>query len=162
MPWEAWLTFVVVLTVVIALVGELAGADVVLTSGLVVLIAAGEFTGSERLPTIEQGVAGLGNPGLATVGVLFVVVAGLTHTGAMQGMAGPLAGRSNSVRALQSRLMLPVAGLSAFLNNTPVVAMFLPVVEDLSKRTGVAASKLYLPMAYAATFGGVCTQGNRT
>ena len=157
MFWEAWLTLVVVVAVLIALVRELAGADAVLTSGVVVLVAAGEFSGSERLPAIEQAIAGLGNPGLVTVGVLFVVVAGLTHTGALQGMAGPLAGRSNSVRSLQSRLMVPVAGLSAFLNNTPVVAMFLPVVEDLSKRTGVAASKLYLPMAYAATFGGVCT-----
>ena len=55
------------------------------------------------------------------------------------------------------RLLTPVTVLSAFLNNTPVVAMFMPVVDDICKRSRINPSRLYLPMAYAATFGGVCT-----
>jgi di/tricarboxylate transporter len=50
-----------------------------------------------------------------------------------------------------------VAGLSAFLNNTPIVAMFMPVVDDLCKKTGISPSKLFLPLSYAAIFGGICT-----
>ncbi len=53
--------------------------------------------------------------------------------------------------------MLPVAAMSAFINNTPVVAMFMPVVNDWSRRAGIAASKLFIPLSYAAILGGVCT-----
>lgn len=157
MNWEAWLTLFVIAGVLVALVREWVGADAVLTSALVALVAAGKFTGSDRLPTIEQAVAGLGNPGLATVGLLFILAAALTHTRALHGLAAVVAGKSSSIRGVQLRLLTPTALISAFLNNTPVVAMFLPVVESLSKRVGIPGSKLYLPMAYAATFGGVCT-----
>jgi di/tricarboxylate transporter len=75
----------------------------------------------------------------------------------MERVARPLLGRPRSTRIAQARLMAPVVTLSAFLNNTPVVAMFMPVIGDLCKRTGLSPSKLYLPLAYAATFGGVCT-----
>lgn len=53
--------------------------------------------------------------------------------------------------------MLPVAGLSAFLNNTPVVAMFIPVILDWSRKLQMSASKLLIPLSYAAILGGVCT-----
>jgi di/tricarboxylate transporter len=58
---------------------------------------------------------------------------------------------------MQLRLMLPVTGLSAFLNNTPVVAMFIPVVTDWARRQQVSASKLLIPLSYASIFGGICT-----
>src|SRR5690606_38996358 len=54
-------------------------------------------------------------------------------------------------------LMLPVTVMSAFLNNTPVVAMLVPVVEDWGKRAGIAVSKLMIPLSYAAILGGMCT-----
>jgi di/tricarboxylate transporter len=57
----------------------------------------------------------------------------------------------------QLRLLTPVAALSGFLNNTPVVAALLPAVGDLSKRTGVGASRFLLPLSYAAMLGGMCT-----
>ena len=66
-------------------------------------------------------------------------------------------GQPKTVLSAQARIMSPVVLLSAFLNNTPIVAMFMPVVEDICKRARLAPSSLYLPMAYAATFGGVCT-----
>jgi len=91
------------------------------------------------------------------VAALFVVVAGLVQTGAMSMVTQPLLGHPKSIGIAQVRLLLPVAGLSAFLNNTPVVAMFMPVVDDLCKKAGISPSKLFLPLAYAATFGGVCT-----
>lgn len=157
MTWEAAVTMGVLAVLLAALIREWSGPDVLLAAAAIALAAIGEFAGSTRLPTIAETVAALGNPGLATVGVLFVVVAGLTHTRAMQRIAGGLIGAPRTPRAAQLRLLAPVVGLSAFLNNTPVVAMFLPVVDELSKRSRVAASQLYMPMAFAATFGGVCT-----
>ncbi|MGE3778898.1 MAG: SLC13 family permease [Pirellulaceae bacterium] len=88
---------------------------------------------------------------------LFVVVAGLTQTGAMSLVTHRLIGRPRTVAEAQLRILLPVCGLSAFLNNTPVVAMFMPVVNDVCKKARLSVSKLFLPMAYAATFGGTCT-----
>ncbi|NIR44141.1 MAG: SLC13 family permease, partial [Gemmatimonadetes bacterium] len=54
-------------------------------------------------------------------------------------------------------LILGVAAISAFINNTPVVMVFLPVVLSLSRSTGVPASKLLIPLSYASIFGGTCT-----
>lgn len=157
MTWEAWLTCASVTVMFIALVRNWAPADYVLVAVVTLLVAVGEILDSPKLPQASEAVAGLGNPGLVTVAVLFVVVAGLVQTGAMGLIAGPLLGHPRSVRSAQFRLIAPVVMLSSFLNNTPVVAMFLPVVDDICKRTRISPSKLYLPMAYAATFGGVCT-----
>jgi di/tricarboxylate transporter len=157
MPWEAWLTLTVILAVLVGLVRGDAGADVLLAAAVVFLVAIGELTGTARLLSIKDAAAGLGNTGLATVGVLFIVVAGLTHTRATSSLVGRFLGTPRSKRGAVARIMAPVMGLSAFLNNTPVVAMFLPVVDDFSKRAKVAPSLLYMPMAFAATFGGVCT-----
>ncbi len=157
MTWEAWLTLLTVVAVFVALLRNWAPTDVVMMAGLTLLVLAGELFGSKQLPRAAEAVAGLGNSGLITVALLFVVVAGLSQTGAMNLIAGPLLGRPKSVGSAQVRLLTPVMLLSAFLNNTPVVAMFMPVVEDICKRTRISPSKLYLPMAYAATFGGVCT-----
>ncbi|MGL4513360.1 MAG: SLC13 family permease [Lacipirellulaceae bacterium] len=157
MPWEAWLTLAVIFAVLVGLVRGDAGADALLAGAVVFLVAVGEFFGTDRLLSIKDAAAGLGNTGLATVGVLFIVVAGLTHTRATSRFVGPMLGNPKTTRGALARLMAPVIGMSAFLNNTPVVAMFLPVVDDYSKRTKVAPSLLYMPMAFAATFGGVCT-----
>ncbi|MCR9296942.1 MAG: SLC13 family permease [bacterium] len=156
MTWEAWLTGITVLGVFGALLRGLP-ADMVMAGAVTMLVAVGKVTGSSSLPDVGSAVAGLGNEGLVTVAVLFIVVAGLTQTGAMSLIASPLVGQPQSVVAAQLRLLAPVTLLSAFLNNTPVVAMFLPIVSEICKRTGISPSKLYLPIAYAATFGGVCT-----
>lgn len=157
MTWEAWLTVLVVIALLTALVRNWAPPDAVMLTALLSLVVIGEVTGSQLLPSAGEAVSGLGNSGLISVGVLFVVVAGLVQTGAMELVARPLLGHPQNEFTAQVRLMSPVLTLSAFLNNTPVVAMFMPVVEDICKRTRISPSKLYLPMAFAATFGGVCT-----
>jgi di/tricarboxylate transporter len=157
MTWEAWLTISTIVVLFVMLVRNWAPTDFLMVAALTLLIVVGTIADSDRLPRAAAAVVGLGNSGLVTVAVLFVVVAGLVQTGAMNLIAGWLIGRPQSVNGALIRLLTPVTILSAFLNNTPVVAMFMPVVEDICKRTGINPSKLYLPMAYVATFGGVCT-----
>ena len=157
MGWEAWFLCVVVLGILALLVRESLPADVILAGALAFIVAIGELTGTDLLPSISQAVAGMGNTGLITVGILFVVVAGLVQTGAMELVSAPFIGHPRTARAALIRLLAPVTTLSAFLNNTPVVAMFMPIIEDICKRTGISPSRLYMPMAYAATFGGCCT-----
>jgi di/tricarboxylate transporter len=132
------------------LIGTRLAPDVVLVGALTLLMLTGVLTPGEAL-------AGLGNPGLATVGVLYVVVAGLVDTGGIHLLGSRLLGRPRSVASAQIRLMLPVTGLSAFLNNTPVVAMLVPFVEDWCRRCRLPVSKLMIPLSYAAIFGGLTT-----
>jgi len=155
MPWEAWVSLVVVLLILFALARNLAGPDVVLVGGVLVLTLFNIV--SERFPSAREAAAAFGNEGLLTVGVLFVVAAGLTETGALGPLTNRLLGRPTSIAHAQLRLMVPVAGMSSFLNNTPVVAMFMPIVSDWCKRTGLSPSALFIPLSYAAVLGGVCT-----
>jgi di/tricarboxylate transporter len=148
--WEAWLTLSVVVLVVGVLALTRIAADLVLVGGVALLLAAGVITPAEAL-------SGLGNPGVITVAVLFVVVAGIRRTGAVGWIGSKLLGRPKSELAAQLRVMGPVAAMSAFLNNTPVVAMFIPAVTDWSRKLRLPASKLLIPLSYAAILGGSCT-----
>ncbi len=157
MPWEAWFTVGVVCLLIIGLARNFGPPDLLALGGLTLLIVVGKLSGSTRLPSPEDAVANFGSTALVTVGVLFVIVTGLTQTGAMHLLTHRLLGRPKSETQAQLRLLPPVAALSAFLNNTPIVAMFLPVVDDLCRKTGLSQSRLFLPLSYAATFGGLCT-----
>jgi di/tricarboxylate transporter len=128
-----------------------------MVGALTLLVTVGELFHSNSLPSIAQAVGGMGNSGLITIGVLYVVVTGLVQTGAMELVSAPVIGQPKTARSALLRLLTPVTVLSAFLNNTPVVAMFMPIIEDICKRSRISPAKLYMPMAFAATFGGVCT-----
>ncbi len=156
MSWEAWLVGFTVLAVLIALIRDMP-ADAVMVAAIAFLVGVGMISGSDQLLSAGEAVAGLGNPGLVTIAVLFIIVAGLVHTGAISRVVDPFLGMPRSIREAQLKILTPVMLLSAVLNNTPVVATFMPVIQDVSKRTGIAGSKLYMPMAFAATFGGVWT-----
>lgn len=150
MGFDAWLTLGVTASVLLGLAATRIAPDVILWAGLTVLLTAGVLTPVEA-------IAGLANEGLATVGILFVVTAGLRETGGIHWLAERMLGRSRSVLVAQIRIMGPVAVLSAFLNNTPIVAMLLPGIRDWARKQGMAASKLFIPMSYAAILGGRCT-----
>ncbi|MEM1028287.1 MAG: SLC13 family permease [Planctomycetota bacterium] len=155
MGWEAWLTLGIIALLAIGLVRGLAGPDTVLLGGMTLLVALGLF--SDAFPSAAKAVSGFGNEAVVTIGVLFVIAEGLSRTGAMELLTRRLLGQPTSVRGAQARMLPAVAGLSAFLNNTPIVAMFIPVVNDWCKKTGLSPSKLLIPLSYAAIMGGSCT-----
>ena len=157
MPWEAWFTIGTVCLLILAMARSWAPPDLLALGCLTIIIAVGQLSGSQLLPSPRDAVGQFGSPGLITVGVLFVIVSGLTNTGAMTLLTQSLIGRPQTELKAQLRLLPPVAALSAFLNNTPIVAMFLPVIDDLCGKTELSQSRLFLPLAYAATFGGLCT-----
>lgn len=157
MGWEAGLVLTVVVLMVVTLAMEWAPPDLLTVGCLLILVSCQAVFGSSKLPDVNIAFRGFSSPSLITVGVLFIIVTGLMQTGAMGLLTDRLVGRPQSVMSAQIRLLFPVTFLSAFLNNTPIVAMFMPVVDDICKRTRISPSKLYMPMAFAATFGGVCT-----
>jgi di/tricarboxylate transporter len=147
---EAWITLLVVAGTIGMLMATRLAPDLVLMAAVTALMLFGVLTPGEAF----QGFA---STGLATVAVLYVVAAGLVDTGAIHLLGSRLLGRPRTVAAAQIRLMLPVTGLSAFLNNTPVVAMLVPFVEDWCRRLRMPVSKLMIPLSYAAIFGGITT-----
>ncbi|MEM9418317.1 MAG: SLC13 family permease [Planctomycetota bacterium] len=155
MGWEAWLTLGVIALMAFAMLRAVAGPDTVLLGGMTLLVAMGLF--SDAFPTAARAVSGFGNEAVVTIGVLFVIAEGLSRTGAMELITRRLLGQPKSVRGAQVRMLPAVAGLSAFLNNTPIVAMFIPVVNDWCKKTGLSPSKLLIPLSYSAIMGGSCT-----
>ena len=148
--WSAALTLGVILICLIVLYRTTLASDAVLMTGAVALMVLGVISPQELL-------SGFSNQGLATVAALYVVAGALTRTGALYGLTDIMLGRTSSIRSAQSRLMAPVALMSTVLNNTPVVAMMIPIVSEWSKRAGIHASKLMMPLSYAAMVGGLCT-----
>ncbi|OUE44890.1 SLC13 family permease [Billgrantia desiderata SP1] len=150
MPFEALFTLGIVVSVLIALAMSRVAPDTILMAALAVLMISGILTPGEAL-------AGFGNPGVMTIAVLYVVAAGLKETGAIQWLAHRLLGQPQRLRQAQLRVLLPASGLSAFMNNTTVVAMFIPAVQEWAGRLKLPPSKLLLPLSYAAIIGGTCT-----
>jgi len=148
--FDAWYAIAVVLVTTALLVFTRIGPDLVLVAALTALLVAGVTSPAEAL-------AGLANPGLATVGVLYVVVSGLIETGAAHAAGQWMLGRPRTTIGAQARLMSTVTALSAFLNNTPVVAMLIPTVQDWARKNGLPVSRLLIPLSYAAILGGTCT-----
>lgn len=108
--------------------------------------------------TPEEGIAGFSNTATVTVGAMFVISAGIFRTGSVNFIGSALAriGRRNFWLALLT-MMLTIGGISAFINNTAAVAIFLPIVLGLARDINVSPSKLLMPLSFAAMFGGVCT-----
>jgi di/tricarboxylate transporter len=154
MPPQAWLTLTVVIGMLLALLRNLP-TDVVLVAALLVLQTAALWVSG--LPGPEALWGGFANEAVLTVGVLYIVASGISHTAALESLSRTVFAGARGERSAQARLMGMSACLSTVLNNTPIVAMFLPVVRDLSRRTGIAASKLYIPLSYATILGGLCT-----
>jgi len=150
MTWQAWFTVAVTGGLFVMLASTRYAPDVLALAALGLLLAAGVLTPQEAL-------AGFSNEGLVTVAVLFVVAAGLRETGGMARIAQRLLGAPTTVRRAQARLMLPLAVMSGFMNNTPLVAMMLPVVDDWARKARMSASKLMIPLSYATILGGTCT-----
>lgn len=150
MTWQGGLTLAIVLAMIGGLALELAGPEVILTGALVCLLAAGILTPKEAL-------AGFSNEGMIAVAALFVIAAAMQRTGALEVVSRRVFGRARAEKAALLRLMGAVTFLSSFLNNTPVVAMFIPIVTDWCRKHQVSASKLLIPLSYTAIFGGLCT-----
>jgi len=108
--------------------------------------------------TPEQGISGFSHPATVTVGAMFILSAGLYRTGAVNFIGAKLvqAGKKNFWLAL-TLLMATAGTFSAFINDTAVVAILIPVVLGLARELKVSPNKLLMPLSFSALFGGVCT-----
>lgn len=141
----------VIVGVFVAFVRDWASPDIIAMSGFVVVIAAGILTPPDMLQVFS-------NSAPITIGAMFILSAALDRTGVIDRMGQTFAkmAGANELRAL-ILLMVTAAGLSAFVNNTPVVVVFLPIVLGLARSTGLKASRLLIPLSFASMLGGTCT-----
>ena len=146
----AWITIVTVLAMFTVMLLTKLRADLVFLGAISILFVTGVLSAKEAF-------SGFSSTSVVIIGVLFVVVSGLTHTGVLQWIVKHLLGQPESYSKAVVRLMLPVAGLSSFLSNTTVVALFVGIVKMWSKKLGISPSKLLIPLSYASGMGGVCT-----
>jgi len=146
----AWITIATVLSMFTVLLFTKLRADLVFLGAISVLFVTGVLNAKEAF-------SGFSSTSVVIIGVLFVVVAGLTHTGVLQWIVKHLLGQPKSYSKAVIRLMLPVAALSSFLSNTTVVALFVGIVKMWSKKLNISPSKLLIPLSYASGMGGVCT-----
>ena len=147
---DAWITIVTVLGMFTILLFTKLRSDIVFLGAIGVLFVTGVLDA-------KAAFSGFSSTSVVTVGVLFVVVAGLTHTGVLHCIVRYLLGTPNTYSKAVVRLMVPVAALSSFLSNTTVVSLFVNIVKMWSKKLNVAPSKLLIPLSYASGMGGVCT-----
>ena len=147
---HAWITIVTVLALFSVLLFTKWRSDIVFLGAIGVLFVTGVLDAKEAFSRFSS-------TSVVTVGVLFVVVAGLMHTGVLQCIVRYLLGTPKSYAKAVVRLMLPVAALSSFLSNTTVVSLFVNIVKMWAKKLNVSPSKLLIPLSYASGMGGVCT-----
>lgn len=138
--------------VVLALIKDRMRPGLVLFSGAVVFMCAGILSPRELLE-------GFANKGMITVAMLFLVSEGVRRSGLLEALLKKLLPHQGKtgIREVQSRMLPVVATISAFLNNTPVVVIFAPMIKRWAEKHGVAATKLLIPLSYATILGGVCT-----
>ncbi|KAL7564495.1 hypothetical protein ACA910_017656 [Epithemia clementina (nom. ined.)] len=150
---ETWETVVVAITVAIMfgfMVTDKIGPDWVMLSGLMLFIVT-------RIITLSEGLKGFSNEGILTVMALFVVADAVSRTGELDYYMGLLLGKPKSIAGAQIRLMIPIAMMSAFFNNTPIVAVGIPLVLRWAKTNGFPKQQLLIPLSYATILGGTCT-----
>lgn len=146
---DLWITLVVLVGAVVLFVSEKLPVDVVALLILGSLLVSGVVSPGEAL-------SGFSSPATLTVAAMFVLSAGLQRSGTLRGV-GELLSRVRWPWLLGLLMMLLVAFISAFINNTAIVAVFLPLVISAVVARGLSPSKFLIPLSFAAQFGGVCT-----
>jgi di/tricarboxylate transporter len=150
----AFVVFVLIAVALVLFVSEVIPNDMTAVGIIVSLALLEPLTGV----TARQAISGFANTATITIVAMYMLSAGIQKTGMVQRLGLYLADftRGSETRALAATVGTtgPIAG---FINNTPVVAVFIPMISDLARKSGVSPSRLLLPLSYAAILGGTLT-----
>ncbi|MEJ2058605.1 MAG: SLC13 family permease [Desulfofustis sp.] len=148
---DIWIISAILIVTVYLLITEKISVDLTAVGIIVVLIISG-------LLTPREAVSGLANPAVVTVGAMFVVSRGLMRTGGVEFLGRQVIRvAKKNVTAALGLILVSVAVASAFINNTPVVILFIPVVMAMCCELGLSPSKFLIPVSYASILAGTCT-----
>ena len=148
--WQSWVVLVVLAVSLVGMIGDWVPPDLAFAGMASIFCAA-------RIIDIKQLTAGFSNTGVLTVVALYCVAEGIAQTGGLERIMLGVLGKKTNAFWGTIRLTLPCVAVSAFLNNTPIVAMLIPITISWAARARVDARQLLIPMTYAVTFGGTLT-----
>ncbi|MCP4020451.1 MAG: TRAP transporter large permease subunit [Desulfobacteraceae bacterium] len=150
MSHEAWMTLIILIGMFAFLIKTRLPPAAIFMGALTLAITF-------KLAPAKELLHGFSNTGMLTIGVLYIVASGMYSTGAIGMISDKLIGLPKSIMGAQIKMLPPVAVASAFLNNTPIVAMMIPIIRDLSRTAKLSAKRLYIPLSFASILGGACT-----
>jgi di/tricarboxylate transporter len=147
---QAWVTLAVTVVLIAVMATEVVRPSVAMFGATMLLFLLG-------IITAEEAFSGFSNEAPFVIAALLVVARAVESAGIMQPLVDAVFSNVRSARALMARLLFPLAGVSAFLNNTTLVAMTAPAVIEMASRRRMAASRFLMPVSFAAVLGGVIT-----
>lgn len=158
MSWEILFVLVLLIAALVSFALEKIPVDVTAVTVFAALLAVGSATGSELLPTTSELISVFANPAPLAIAAMFIISLALERCGAIDALARILGRMANlPYWMFIATLAVGVGGVSAFINNTPVVVVFMPVIISLARKMKTPASKLLIPLSYVSIFGGICT-----
>lgn len=144
-------TFSLLIIMTVLLIKDWISTEIVIFSITLLLLVG-------NIITLEEAFSGFSNTGVLTIALLFVVAGSLQTTGALNYLTPYIFGTTpKNHRRKLVRILFPISAFSAFLNNTPIVAMFIPIVRSWTQKYNLSPSKFFIPISYATILGGVCT-----
>lgn len=150
MPLDAWIALATVIAVFVLMGTTRLGADIILLGGVILLFVLG-------VVDAQQALAGFSSSGLFTVAFMYVLAASIRETGGIDLIIRYVLGRPSSEWRASWRLLLPVSIMSAFVNNTPVVATYIPAVIGWCRRLRMQPHRFLMPLSFASILGGTCS-----
>lgn len=151
LDFKMWYTLSLLIIMSILLILDIIELEVLFFSILLLLLMG-------KIITLEEAFAGFSNVGMLTIALLFVIAGALSNTGMLKQISPIILGKENTrISHTLLRLLFPVSIISAFINNTPVVAMFIPTIRSWTEKHHYAPSKYLIPLSYGAILGGMCT-----
>ena len=148
---KAAMTLLILIGAIYSFVREMVPPDVTALLAILALLLTGVLSPAEAF-------SGFSHPATVSVAAVLVLSAGIEHTGVLTLAARRIfAPLGKSEWLLTGVIMILIGAMSAFINNTAAVAIFIPVVMEVCRRTGASPGRVLMPMAHAATIGGMCT-----
>ena len=156
--WEIFFVLGLLVAALASFIWERISTDLTALLVFSVLLIGAYLPFTEKLPAFEELLGVFANPAPLAIAALFILSAALEKCGIIDFLAQTLGHLTRfGYKGLLIIMIFLVATISAFINNTPVVVIFMPVVLTLSRKMQTPASKLLIPLSYASIFGGVCT-----
>jgi len=151
MTISGYIALGVILLMIVALIKELLRPGLILFSALVIFMVT-------DIISAEDALSGFSNKGMITVALLFLVSEGVKETGVLNKLGALIMPKKRKpIPRLLMQIMIPVSAISAFLNNTPVVIIFGPMLKKWADKLNLPSQKFLIPLSYATIFGGTCT-----
>ena len=150
MEWEGWVTLVVLLVAIVIMIRDVVSPVAAVLGATILLYIVGVIDAAEAF-------SGFSNPAPLTIAVLYVLAAAASRSGVLQPLVRSTLSAKASNRVNLARLLPPVSVASSVLNNTPIVAVLVPEIQSWARRHGREASRLLMPISFAAILGGTIT-----